>query len=194
VPEEKFSLELLSQEEEIIAFEENLQEEDVYREALRRAFEEALKGFQQMRTNEGIILQKDVMERVQKMRSWISAIEKKTPYATKKYREKLIARLEELVPNSVETEERILREVAIFAEKIDIAEEITRFLCHLTHFEELVHGETSSVGKTLEFVLQELGREINTIGSKSSDLEIARYVIDIKSELERIREQIQNVE
>ena len=116
------------------------------------------------------------------------------PFATKKYREKLVARLEELVPGHVENEERILREIALFAEKIDITEELTRFNCHLIHFEELIHSQALSVGKTLEFVLQELNREINTIGSKSSDLDIARAVIDVKSEIERIREQIQNIE
>ena len=105
-----------------------------------------------------------------------------------------MARLEEILPGRIENEERILREVALYAEKIDITEEIARFNCHLTHFEEFIHSEELSVGKTLEFLVQELNREINTIGSKSSDLEIARAVIDIKSELERIREQIQNIE
>ena len=124
----------------------------------------------------------------------MQVVEQKMPFATKKYRDKLIARLDELLPGHVENEECILREIALFAEKIDITEELTRFYCHLTHFEELIQSTALSVGKTLEFVLQELNREINTIGSKSSDLDIARAVIDIKSELERIREQIQNIE
>lgn len=187
-------LNLIAHEDEILSFEENIKDEDQYREALRQAFEAALKGFQQMRFSEGLVMQQDVLARVEKMRVWIAMIDKKAPHATKKYREKLLARLEGLVPYNGENEERILREVALFAEKIDIAEEVTRFSCHLTHLEELTYAEDGGVGKTLEFVLQELSREINTVGSKSSDLEIARAVIDVKSELERIREQIQNVE
>lgn len=190
----EFDLTLLVHEDEVISFEENFQEEGVYREALRKVFDLALAGFMQMKRSEGAVLQQDVLDRIKKMREWIALVEQKVPDATKKYRDKLIARLEELLPGNIENEERILREVAIFAEKIDIAEEVTRFSCHLNYFEELVLSDNSSVGKTLEFVLQELGREINTIGSKSSDMEIARYTIDIKSELERIREQIQNVE
>ena len=103
------------------------------------------------------------------MRQSLHLIEQKSPFATKKYREKLVARLEELVPGHVENEERILREIALFAEKIDITEELTRFNCHLIHFEELIHSQALSVGKTLEFVLQELNREINTIGSNLTD-------------------------
>lgn len=194
VPLTQFDLSLLSSEEELITFEENLQDENLYRNALKSVVELAMQGFLQMKKAEGSVLQEDISERLSKTRIWVKAIEVKAPSAPAKYREKLIARLEEfLVGSNIEHEERILREVAIFAEKVDITEEVIRFFCHLNHAEELLNSN-ESVGKTLEFVLQELGREINTIGSKSSDLEIARLVIDIKSELERIREQIQNVE
>ena len=190
----EFRLALLAGTEGLLSYEENRAEEENYREVLKQTLEVALKGFLQMKTQEGAILQADIAQRLDSMRHYLQIIERKMPFATKKYREKLIARLEELVPGHVENEERILREIALFAEKIDIAEELTRFYCHLSHFDELIHSTSLSVGKTLEFVLQELNREINTIGSKSSDLEIARAVIDIKSELERIREQIQNIE
>ncbi len=189
-----FDLNLLADVEGILLFEENLQEEDRYSNALKHTLDLALEKFLRMKVQEGAALQTDVLERMQKIHQWMKTINQKMPYATKKYRDKLLARLEEIVPGSIENEERILREVALFAEKIDIAEEVTRFFCHLTHFEELIQSESGSIGKTLEFVLQELNREVNTIGSKSSDMEIARMVIDIKSELERIREQIQNVE
>lgn len=185
---------LLSQSEDILRFEENRHEEEVYRQILKQVLDQAVAGFMRMKSQEGDVLQADMLSRSEKVRQAMTIIEERTPYATKKYREKLMGRLEELLPEHVENEERILREVALFAEKIDIAEEITRFFCHLTRFEELMQGADTSVGKTLEFILQELGREVNTIGSKSSDIEIARLVIDIKSELERIREQIQNIE
>ncbi len=191
---DEFRLSLLQQTEGLLSYEENREEEENYRAYLKQALEVALKGFLHMKTQEGSVLQADIAQRLEKMRQFLQMIEQKMPFATKKYREKLIARLNELVPGHIENEERILREIALFAEKIDITEELTRFYCHLTHFEELIHSTTLSVGKTLEFVLQELNREINTIGSKSSDLDIARAVIDIKSELERIREQIQNIE
>lgn len=189
-----FDLALLKGTEGLLSFEENRDEEENYRQTLKQAFEKALKGFIQMKEQEGAVLQNDMIGRLRKMGQEMRLIENKTPLATTRYREKLIARLEEILPGRIENEERILREVALYADKIDITEEITRFNCHLTHFEELIHSEELSVGKTLEFLVQELNREVNTIGSKSSELEIARAVIDIKTELERIREQIQNIE
>lgn len=191
---DEFRLSLLAKTEGLLSYEENHEEEENYREALKSTLEIALKGFLQMKIQEGAVLQADISSRLDKIRQLIQIVEQKSPFATRKYREKLVARLDELMPGHVENEERILREVALFAEKIDITEELTRFNCHLVHFEELIHSQVISVGKTIEFVLQELNREINTISSKSSDLEIARAVIDVKSELERIREQIQNIE
>ena len=192
--ENAFSLALLRGTEDLLSFEENRAEEEHYRQLLKQSFEMALKSFTQMKEQEGAVLQNDILGRLEKMRISLSSIEVKAPHATSRHREKLIARLEEILPGRIENEERILREIALFAEKIDITEEITRFKCHLTHAEELIHSGERSVGKTLEFLVQELNREANTIGSKSSELEIARAVIDIKSELERIREQIQNIE
>lgn len=193
--DEEFNLSLLASVPDILIIEENYEYEELYRQHLKAAVEVALKGFMQMKIKEGALLQIDLNNRLIHIHKTMQNIEKRTPYASQKYRDKLMARLEELAPGHVENEERILREVALFAEKIDITEEITRFFCHLTRFEELMLStDTHAIGKTLEFILQELSREINTIGSKSSDMEIARLVIDIKSELERIREQIQNIE
>jgi uncharacterized protein (TIGR00255 family) len=189
-----FELSFLSQRSEIFVYEENQAQEENYREMIKICFEEAMNHFLKVKINEGSALQKDIQNRIQTMRQLIEFIQSKTPSATMKYREKLLKRLEELLPGQIENEERILREVALFAEKIDIMEEITRFSCHLTHFEELMHSSETSVGKTLEFITQELNREVNTIGSKSLDLEIARTIIEIKTEIERIREQIQNIE
>lgn len=194
VPHAEFDLSLLKETDGLLSFEENREEEENYRLILKLALDHALKGFLQMKVQEGAVLQADIESRLRKMRAAIQLIEEKTPFATTRHREKLIGRLEEILPGKIENEERILREVALYAEKIDITEEITRFNCHLAHFEELIESKELSVGKTLEFVVQELNREANTIGSKSSEIEIARAVIEIKSELERIREQIQNIE
>lgn len=190
----EFDLSLLAGVEDILIIEENRENEGIYREALKHAVELALKGFMQMKTHEGAILQADIADRILKIHQLMKKIEERTPHAPQKYRAKLMERLEEIMPGHIENEERILREVAVFAEKIDVTEEVIRFFCHLSRFEEFMQSETSSVGKTLEFILQELNREVNTIGSKSADLDISHFVIDIKSELERIREQIQNIE
>lgn len=192
--DQEFDLSLLADVEGILLFEENWEEEERYSHILKQALNLAVEKFMKMKIQEGNHLQADILERTRKIHHYMKGIEVKIPFATKRYREKLIARLDELLPGHVDNEERILREIALFADKIDISEEITRFFCHLTHLEELIHSDSTSIGKTLEFVIQELNREVNTIGSKSSDMEIARYVIDIKSELEKIREQIQNVE
>jgi uncharacterized protein (TIGR00255 family) len=195
LPKSDFQLSLLNQVDGLICLEENSNQEDTYRHLLKKLLEEAVGNFTQMKLKEGAALQKDIEYRINKISQLIPLIEKQAPLATEKYRDKLIARLDELVPGYVENEERILSEIVLFAEKIDIIEEITRFNFHLEHFKELIEQTAlPSIGKTLEFVLQELGREINTIGNKSKNLEIGRYVIEIKDELERIREQIQNIE
>lgn len=192
--EAEVSLSLLSNANGLLKVEENLEDEEAFREALKEIVDASLKQFIENRIAEGAALQNDINGRIENMRLLIKQIEVKAPGATLKYRDKLLARLNELLENNIENEERVLREIALFAEKIDIAEELTRFSYHIDHLQELIHSTIDGVGKTLEFVLQELNREINTIGSKSSDIEISRLVIDIKSELERIREQIQNVE
>ena len=186
-------LSFLKEKEGLFIYEEDHTHDDLYREGLKQAFTGALDHLLKMKAMEGAHLQEDILQRLEIMRSLLKEIENKVPLAPNRYREKLMGRLQELLPG-VENEERILREIALFAEKIDIAEEITRFYCHLIHFEEIMHGENFASGKTLEFIIQEMNREINTIGSKSLDLNITRCVVGIKSELERIREQIQNVE
>lgn len=194
MPKESFCLSFITGVEGLLTFEENKNEEDNYRLALKETFELALQSFMEMKKQEGAVLQQDFSERLKIIAESIEHIEARKPFATQKYRDKLIARLNEILPGQIENDERILKEIALFAEKIDINEEMVRLKCHLKHFTELFETEELSVGKTFEFILQELNREVNTIGSKSSDLEISRAVIDIKGELERIREQIQNIE
>lgn len=189
-----FNLSLLSSVEGLFSYDDNLQEEETYRHALKSAFDEALHGFLKMKSKEGAVLLHDVLNRTASIRNWMRGVEAKGPQCALRYKERLEARLSDLHSVHLDTDERILKEIALYADKIDITEEVTRFFCHLDHLEEMINSSQASVGKVLEFILQELGREINTIGSKSADIEIARYTIDIKSELERIREQIQNVE
>lgn len=189
-----FSLNMLLGESGVICYGEDLQHEETYRTEICQAVDGALKDFMRMRVHEGESLQRDIEARLINLRRCLNEIAKLSPNATEKYRQKLMERLQEILPGAIENEERILREVCLYAEKIDITEEITRFFSHLHQCETLLKGDSNSVGKTFEFLLQELGREINTIGSKSSDVDVSRLVIEVKSELEKIREQIQNIE
>jgi len=191
---EDITLEMLADKEELLSYSEEFQDEEKYRKILLDILDNALQGFNKMKLKEGENLQKDILERIKKLKATIDKIAVLCPNAAEKLRQKLTDKLNEVLPGVVENEERILREVCMYAEKADIVEEITRFNSHLTQCQSLIEKSQGPIGKTLEFILQELGREINTIGSKSADIEISKLVIEIKSELERIREQIQNIE
>lgn len=188
-----FSLSLISKELGILLYDENIQSEAEYEKTLNQAIEEALEHLIAMKVTEGKALQTDISNRLRIIEKALEFIEEKAPNATEKYRKKLQDKLKEVATPSPELEERLLREVLIYAEKMDISEEITRFKSHLKQFWELLDQE-KAVGKTLDFLLQELFREINTLGSKASDVDVTRNVVQVKSELEKIREQIQNVE
>ena len=193
-PGSGFTLEMLANQEDIILFDENTQDEDKFRNALQETIEKALEKLLEMKIQEGNALQQDILLRLSIIRSGVEKIALKAPLATKRFREKLIERLEEVLAGSVENEEKVLREVSVYAEKIDITEELVRLDSHLKQFAEKINTAQDSIGKTLEFLLQEMNREVTTIGSKSSELEVSQVVVELKSELERIREQIQNVE
>lgn len=188
-----FDLRLLASEKGLLQYEEDFEDEKSLFDSLHEVLMKALERLLLMKNEEGESLFKDLASRIPLIEERIDLIEKNASGATKRYREKLLANLEDLVQGSVEKEERVLREVAFFAERVDITEEITRFRLHLKKFLHLFNGE-GAVGKTLEFMIQEMHREVNTIGSKSSDATISHWVVDIKGELEKIREQIQNVE
>ncbi len=192
--EEKFDLELLQGQEGVLLFNAEFKDEESYRKTLQEVVALALQKLIVMKGHEGKELHDDIAMRLKNLEKAIEQIEQKAPDATAKYRQKMLLKIEELLPGLVDNEERVMREVCLFAERVDIAEEITRFKSHLKQFNTLLDSETEGVGKTIEFLVQEVNREANTIGSKASDAEVTRFVIDIKSELERIREQIQNVE
>lgn len=176
----------------LLLYEEEIENEEQYRNSLHQAFDQAMESFLSMKSIEGNALQQDVAKRLAFLKQSIDSIESKGTNATSKYREKLLQRIQEVLESVDETDERIIKEVALFADRIDISEEIARFRSHLQQFSQLMNSE--SVGKTLEFLVQELLREVNTIGSKSQDSEITHSVVSMKTEIERIREQIQNIE
>lgn len=161
---------------------------------LERALEEALDNTVEMRIREGHELSKDIRERTLKIKKMIESIEKRAPLVVLEYKEKLKERVEELLDNEYKLDEsKLANEVAFYADKSNITEEIVRLYSHTNQLFECLDS-IEPVGRKLDFLIQEMNREVNTIGSKSSDIEIGKTVVEVKSELEKVREQIQNVE
>jgi len=194
MPLESFKLEMLADVEGIITFETNLQDAETFRNILHSVVKSALKRLNDMKEFEGQALAAEISEYLDRIETSLQKIAVKAPTATHKFRKKLSDRLDELLAGSVENEERILREIGVYSEKIDIVEEVTRLESHSRQFRNLLNAPVDAVGKTFDFLLQEMLREINTIGSKATELEVSQLVVEIKSELERIREQVQNIE
>ena len=166
-------------------------DEDI--EPFKRCTLEALQSLLTMKQTEGKALARDIEQRLQTMESCVSQIELGVPETVARMKMKLQERIAEAAPALLDNEERVLREIALFAEKVDISEEITRFRSHLVQFHSLLKTP-AAVGRKMDFLVQEIGREINTMGSKSMESKIAHLVVELKSELEKIREQIQNIE
>ncbi|MBQ4625908.1 MAG: YicC family protein [Clostridia bacterium] len=155
--------------------------------------QEALDGFIAMREREGERLKADVLSRLSSILENVEFVETRSPETVREYNEKLLARLRELLEDAHIDEQRILTEAAIFADKIAVAEETVRLRSHISQLTSFLDS-SEAVGKKMDFLVQELNREANTIGSKAQDVEIARRVVAIKAEIEKIREQIQNIE
>lgn len=161
--------------------------------AVLKAADEAMKSFILMRATEGEKLKEDVMSRTKAILGSVEFIEKRSPETVKNYRERLEKKIKELLEDKSVDEQRLLTETAIFADKVAVAEETVRLRSHISQLTDLLNGG-GAVGRKLDFIVQEMNRETNTIGSKAQDVEITRAVVDMKSEIEKIREQIQNIE
>ncbi|SFR05579.1 YicC/YloC family endoribonuclease [Desulfoscipio geothermicus] len=161
--------------------------------ALEAALQAALDGLMAMRVREGRQLAADISERAARITAHVKEIEQRSPVVVEEYRDRLRQRLKELLDSGAMDPARLDTEVVIFAERSNIAEEVTRLKSHLEQLAGCL-GIEAPVGRKLDFLLQEMNREINTIASKSSDLAISRTVVEVKSELEKIREQVQNIE
>lgn len=159
---------------------------------IKPTLDSAMSDFLGMRQKEGENLLQDIMNRINTIESLTNTIKERIPITLETYQKRLMARIEEI--SKIEPDpERIAMEVAIMAERSDITEELVRIVSHLNQF-RIITNENGAKGKKLDFLLQELNRETNTIASKSFDVQISHIVVEIKSELERIREQIQNIE
>ena len=156
-------------------------------------FTEACDGFDKMRAREGVKLAEDVRNRASEIERMVGEVEKRSPERVREYREKLLARMQEVLADTSIDETRIVTEAAIYADKTAVDEETVRLRSHLQQLDGMLN-EAKPIGRKLDFLVQEMNREANTIGSKANDVSMAQTVVNIKSEIEKIREQIQNIE
>lgn len=169
------------------------EDEDAVWNDVKAAVGTALERFIAMRENEGEKMREDILSRLDYITSLVEKIEQKSPETTEKYRKKLFDKISEVLKDTNVDEQRILTEAAIFSEKTAVDEETVRLRSHIKQCRDMLSLD-EAVGRKLDFLIQEFNREANTIGSKCQDIEITKIVVDLKSEIEKIREQIQNIE
>lgn len=187
------SVNILSRFPDILTVRKAAEDEEAIWEAVRQVADEALAGFVAMREREGARLREDVLARRQTILRAVEQVEARSPEIVREHMAKVEARMKELLSTATVDEQRLLTEAALFADKTATAEETVRLRSHLDQLETLVNA-SEPVGRKLDFLVQEINRETNTIGSKVQDVELARVVVDVKAEIEKIREQIQNIE
>ncbi len=187
------SVSTLSRYSDVFSIHKNEADEEKIWNIVKQAADAACEKFIEMRAVEGEKLRADLIEKIDVIAENVTFIEGRSPETVKEYHEKLKAKMEELLQDTHIDEQRILTESAIFAEKIAVDEETVRLRSHLQQFNQFFEAD-GPIGRKMDFLVQEMNREANTIGSKSQDIEIAKRVIAIKSEIEKIREQIQNIE
>lgn len=172
----------------------DVEDEEVVLKSIISALNMAIENFDNMRKIEGKKLEEDLLMRGELIRGYVSQIEEKAPKVQEIYTKKLKERIDDLLEGSVEIpEDRVMLEAAIFADKANITEELVRLDSHMIQLKNIINGKRSE-GKKLDFLVQEMNRETNTIGSKANDLGITSIMLEIKSEIEKIREQVQNIE
>ncbi len=184
---------LLSRYPEVLTMEEQSENEDEMWEALEDVIRRAAVQFIEARTKEGTELKRDILDKLKNMEEKVELIENRSPDIIKEYREKLETKVKELLVDTQIEENRIAAEVILYADKICTDEETVRLKSHIKHTKSVLE-EKEGIGRKLDFIAQEMNREANTILSKANDLETSNLAIDLKTEIEKIREQIQNIE
>ena len=169
------------------------EDEEAVWQAVREVTDEALQRFIAMREKEGARLREDILSRRDMILKAVERVEERSPQTVREHMEKVEARMRDLLSTVTVDEQRLLTEAALFADKIAVAEETVRLRSHITQFRALLE-EGGIVGRKIDFLIQEMNRETNTIGSKCTDLAISHIVVDMKSEIEKLREQVQNIE
>ena len=187
------SVSTLTRMGDVFLVEKREEDETEVQEALLSVASEALAAFDAMRTREGEALKNDLLGKAEDILTLVSKVEARSPTTVAAYRERLTAKMREVLENTAIDEARNVQEAAIYADKVAVDEETVRLRSHVAQLRQML-TDGGVIGRKLDFLMQEMNREANTIGSKGSDVEQARNVVDIKSELEKIREQIQNIE
>ena len=177
---------------EVLTMEEKPDDEDALWSGLKMALEGAFAQFVETRTTEGENLKKDILNKLSGMETLVGHVEERSPQIVEEYRKKLEDKIHELLDVPVD-ENRMAAEVILYADKICTDEETVRLKSHISHMRDTLE-ETEGIGRKLDFIAQEMNREANTILSKANDLEVSNYAIGLKTEIEKIREQIQNIE
>lgn len=169
------------------------EDEEVIWNEVKAVAESAVEKFVEMRTVEGEKMYADISSRLDYLEDAVGKIENRTPSVLESYKQRLYDKIKETIGDREVDDQRVITEVAIFADKIAVDEETVRLRSHISQFRDLINS-TEPVGRKLDFLIQEMNREVNTTGSKAQDLTITQLVVDMKSEIEKIREQIQNIE
>ena len=191
--ETKITAEALAKYPEVVTLEEVQQDEEVWWELLEAALRQAAEKFVETRTIEGANLKKDLLGKLDQMAADVAFIERRSPQIIAEYRAKLEEKVKEFLEDSAIEENRIAAEVTLYADKIAVDEEIVRLQSHISSMTDVLESD-ESIGRKLDFMAQEMNREANTILSKSSDVDLADHAIELKTNVEKVREQIQNIE
>ncbi len=190
---EDFGTAFVSRLPDVFVLKKADEDEEKIWQLVKSVTDEAIEKFIQMRAVEGAKMKEDVASRAEYILDCVSFIEERSPQTVKEYNDKLVERVHEIIGDVSLDEQRIIQEVAIYADKVAVAEETVRLRSHIAQLKTFLESE-EPIGRKMDFLVQEINRETNTIGSKANDVEIARKVVDIKAEVEKIREQIQNIE
>lgn len=190
---EDFGASTVARFPDVLIVRKSEEDENKIWQLVKTVADEAVEKFIEMRKVEGKRMYDDVYSRSQFILDTVSFIEERSPQTVKEYNDKLVERVHELLGDVSIDESRLLQEVAIYADKVAVAEETVRLRSHISQLRDFISSD-EAVGRKLDFLIQEINRETNTIGSKCNDVEIARKVVDVKAEIEKIREQIQNIE
>jgi uncharacterized protein (TIGR00255 family) len=191
--QDRISIDHIINQRDVVRVEEAEVDESTLENCLHAATAGALESLLAMRAAEGEETRKDIEDRLNVTESILEQIEQRAPQVPVEWQERLAERLQRLQQNVEWDPQRIAQEIAVYADRCDISEEITRFKSHLVQFRDMF-DDREPVGRRMDFLVQELNREVNTMGSKSNDAELTKAVVMLKSELEKIREQVQNIE
>ena len=191
--QDRISIDHIINQRDVVRVEEAEIDESTMESCLRSATAVALESLLAMRAAEGEETRKDIEDRLNVTETILAQIEQRAPQVPAEWQERLTERLERLQQNVEWDPQRVAQEIAVYADRCDISEEITRFKSHLVQFRGMLDDQ-EPVGRRMDFLVQELNREVNTMGSKSNDAELTTAVVTLKSELEKIREQVQNIE